>query len=700
MANVLTGLFQFKKPMPLILQNEAAECGAASLAMILGYYGNHINLREVKAYLKTSIKGNSLDEIRDAAISLNMHARALQLEVSELSMLQSPAILHWDMNHFVVLKKATKRFCWIHDPAKGTVKMRTTDVKKHFTGIALVLTPLHSFQKKKAVTGLRLSDLWEHLSGFSAFMIQIFGLSLCLEVFALVSPFYIQLVIDDGLVARNVSLLWVLCLGFLLIKLINALTEAARSWLIVYLRSNMGVQLTFNLATHLLRLPMNFFENRHIGDVLSRFNAMESIVQQLTHGIIEGVVDGLMVIGTFVMMLFYDVKLTCVVLFFFVIYLIFRLVIFKPYKAFTEQELVMDAKADSLFIEAVRGIQSLKVFNKTAQRQQVWEHRYIDKINATVRTDKLNIFSDMFETLLTGFEYVVVIFLGAIAVIHNHFSVGMLMAFLAYRGQFAGKSKLFVSKLVLFKMLSLYLYRVSDIALSEQEKHLADKHLLNASKTQGALSVSNISFRYLETEDFMFQQLNLKVDAGESVVLIGPSGCGKSTLMKIMMGLLAPVKGEVLLDGEEIYQLGLEGYRGVTAAVMQDDRLFAGSILENISFFDVTPDTKWAIECAKRAYIHQDIEAMPMGYNSLVGDMGSTLSGGQQQRIMLARALYAKPKVLFLDEATSSLDVKSEAHVNEAIKALGITRISIAHRQETIAAADRAIDVSEMAEKG
>jgi ATP-binding cassette subfamily B protein RaxB len=436
---------------------------------------------------------------------------------------------------------------------------------------------------------------------------------------------------------------------------------------------------------------MAFFERRHIGDVLSRFGSLEMVLNIISRDLVEGLIDGLMMLGTLAMMFVYNSLLTLIPLIAILVYSAARFGFFFRLRARTEDFLVRSAREDSILIESIRGMLSLKVFNKDVERHQLWKGYYSDKVASHLAVQKNHNLFNGFESLLNGAEYVLVVFFGAVAVLHNHFSLGMLIAFLAYRTQFASKSKSFMQKLVDYKMLSLYLYRLSDIALADEEKNLNKPFPLQPEQIKGRIELQNISSRYTEGEPLFFENYSCTIEAGESVVLTGPSGCGKSTLLKIMMGLLKPSSGKVLIDGVELSEFGLRNYRSLIGAVMQEDKLFAGSIADNIAFFQPGYAQEEVEACAKLAAIHDSIIASTMGYQTLVGDMGAVLSGGQQQRILLARALFVQPKFLFLDEATSSLDKASESEVNNNIAKLGVTRVSIAHRQETIAMAGRQI---------
>ena len=354
------------------------------------------------------------------------------------------------------------------------------------------------------------------------------------------------------------------------------------------------------------------------------------------------------------------------------------------------------AKEQSNFLENIRGMQTIKLFGNESQRQGIWQNRYAEVINSEIRLGRLNISFDSFNKLLFGLENVLVIYFAALMVMSNSLSVGMVLAFIAYKNQLTSRFANLIEQIIQFKMMRLHLDRIADIALTKQEANRDGEMAYTSDdegKVIGQLTLDNICFSYSEDQASILNNVNLTLHAGDSIAITGPSGAGKTTLMKIMLGLLQPTSGKVLLDGKDITQLGLKNYRKKIAAVMQDDTLLAGSIADNISFFDPQPNYLKIEQCARHGAIHDDITKMTMGYNSLVGDMGSNLSGGQVQRLLLARALYQSPCVLFMDEATSHLDKDNEAKISEQIQHLPITRIMIAHRQETINMADKVFEL-------
>ncbi|AOT10078.1 peptidase domain-containing ABC transporter [Pseudoalteromonas luteoviolacea] len=681
--------FSGKKRLPVILQTEAAECGLASLAMVAAYHGYKTDLTTLRQSHDISLKGAKLEELMQIADKLNLSTRALRLELEHLPKLKTPCILHWDMNHFVVLKAVNRDSVVIHDPALGERKYTKGELSKHFTGVALELSPTEEFKSEDTRVNLKLSDFWRKVTGLKSTLGKVFLLSLLLQAFAITSPYYMQLVVDEVILSYDHNLLTILAVGFGLLMLIEMVTGAVRSILLLHFGNLMSVQLGANLFHHLIRLPLQYFEKRHIGDVVSRFGSLQQVKELLTKGVIEALIDGIMAIATLVMIFIYSPQLSFIVITAAAIYAIVRIAMYKPLRRMSEEVIVTQAKEQSNFMETVRGIQTIKLFGREVQRQSTWHNKYADNLNAGIKVGHLNIGYEAINRVIFGLENVLVIYFAALLVMEGNLSVGMLFAFMAYKRQFVEKMASLIEKVIEFKMLSLHFNRLADISLTNKESDIQSK--TTAKELSGRIEVKDLKFRYSKKEAPVFSALDLSIQAGESVAIVGASGSGKTTLAKVMLGLFEPEAGKVEVDGVDIRQLGLSQYRSQIAAVMQDDQLLSGSIADNISFFDPDLDMKKVEWAAQVAAIDTDIVSMNMGYNTLVGDMGAALSGGQIQRLLLARALYRKPKILFMDEATSNLDTRLEASVNNAVKDLDITRIIIAHRPETIASADRVL---------
>src|SRR5690606_19755656 len=508
--------------------------------------------------------------------------------------------------------------------------------------------------------------------------------------FVVIGPFFLQWVVDQVLVSADRDLLAVIAMGFGLVLLLRASTGLLRGWAILHLSTHLGLQWMGNGFSHLLKLPLDFFEKRHLGDITSRMGSVQSIQTTLTTSFVEGLIDGLMAVVTLGMMLLYSWKLALVTLLAMLLYLALRALAFRPMRDGTERKLVAAAKQQTHLLESIRGIQSVKLAGVEQRRKAGYGNLMNGTVNGEVWVAKLGLGFGAANQLIFGIERIAVIWIGALFAMQNVFSVGMLMAYLAYKDQFSGRIGSLIDKWIQFRMLRLHGERLADIVLAEPESE--PQHQVEmAVDGDAALEVRGLSFRYADGEPWVLRDCSFRVEPGESVAIVGASGCGKTTLVKLMLGLLQPVEGAVEVGGRDIRRIGLRNYRRCVGAVMQDDQLFAGSIHDNIAFGGDGFDPARTEAAARLAAIHAEIAAMPMGYHSLIGDMGTTLSGGQKQRVILARALYRQPRILFLDEATSHLDVACEKLVNDAVRALRITKVIIAHRPETIASADRVL---------
>jgi ATP-binding cassette subfamily B protein RaxB len=681
------------KRLPLVLQSEAAECGLACLAMIASWHGLKTDLPNLRRRFSLSLKGCSAADLLRLAERLQLNARAVRAELDQLPQLQLPCVLHWDLNHFVVLSEVGARHVVIHDPAHGVRRMSLDEASRHFSGVALELSPAVGFTPREERQRVSLSALLGPITGLKRSLLQIFTLALALEGFMLLSPFLLQWVVDGVLVSADRELLVTLGVGFGLLVLIQVATGAIRSWAVLYLSASLNLQWLSNVFAHLLRLPVAWFEKRHTGDVWSRFGAVQQMQRTLTTSFIEALLDGLLVVVTLAVMLVYSARLSAIALGAVAAYALLRWAFFRPLRDATEEALVHDAKKSSHFLESLRGVQAIKLHNRQADRRSRFMNLVVDTMNADLATRKLELAFGVLNKTLFGLERVIVVWVGALLVLDHHLSVGMLFAFIAYKEQFALRFSALVDKTVELKMLGLQGERLADIVLAAPERE-GDAPARNADAS-ARIELQGVQFAYSDTEAPVLKGLNLAIEPGESVAIAGPSGCGKTTLLKLILGIHAPQAGELRIGGKSLAQFGLSAWRDRVGTVMQDDQLFAGSIADNISFFDAQADLAWVQQCARLASVHDEIESMPMGYDTLVGEMGASISGGQKQRILLARALYKRPQILLLDEATSALDVDRERLVNQAVKQLQLTRIIVAHRPETLASASRVIMLHE-----
>lgn len=684
--------FSWFNRLPLIRQSQATECGLACLSMIAHYHGHEIDMIGLRGRFTTSLKGATLADVIKVAQQLNLQSRALRVELNELSKLRLPCILHWEMSHFVVLKRVRGNKLILHDPARGIREVPLKEVASAFTGVALELLPSASFAPRQEKARISMRKLIGSVTGARSAFAQVLMLSIALELFGVLSPFFMQWVMDMVLVSADYALLNLLGIGFIMIALFQTLITALRSWVMSWFSSQLNVQWTSNVCHHMLKLPLEWFEARHVGDVLSRYSSLNSIQSTLTTRFISTVLDGVMSLVTVVMLFIYNAPLAWLVMALFVAYTMLRFAAFQPMRRASEEQIISAARTQSSLLETLRGIQAIKTHNKQMPRLASYMNFLVDSTNKSIVMEKLTILFGSAQGLLTAAGRVVLIWLAALQVLNGHFSAGMLTAFISFADQFISRGAGLINAIIDFRMLRMHGERLADIVLSESEP-IPEGNIdpFEPEPAHQDIVLSGIGFRYAATEPWIIEDVSLTIKSGESVAIVGASGQGKTTLAKIILGLLQPQKGSLSVGGVDIAQAGLARHRNRIGCVMQDDILFSGSIAENISFFDSEPDYARITRVARLAQIHGDIMRMPMNYQSLVGDMGSFLSGGQLQRLLLARALYRQPQILLLDEATSHLDLANEAQINAAIRRMNITRIIIAHRPETIRSADRIV---------
>lgn len=694
----MNSIFKLKK-LPMIFQAENAECGLACILMILGYHGSNIDIEEARSTYMYGASGVTVVDIVEMSHDFGMNARILKAEIKDLKNLRLPCILHWEMTHFVVLKKITKKHIVINDPAFGERFIDYDEFSNLFTGIAIEFSPNNEFIKKPAIKRITLWDLVRSSKGLLKGSSQIIFFSVVIQALILAAPYFIQYVVDIGISGGGKESILFAAIGFGLLKIFEVSVFVLRSMVVLYIHSAIKAQLTTNLFTHMVSLPSRWFETRSFGDVMSRFGSLSKVVKSISFEFIEAIVDGIMAITIFLVMLIYSPLLVLIEALSKLTYLIYRIYLYPAHRSTSEQVVITNAKKDALFIESLRAIQPIKLFLKEAMRISQWQNMNSKSITLEFEESKFEANINFVKSLCDGIAFIIIVAIAAIMAINNIFTLGMLFAYMAWRMQFSTRFYLLVDRLFEFRRLGIHLNRISDISSASPEIYAGTINQDNFETTKTSIAIKNLSFKYSENTKYIIKNLSLNIDAGECVAIIGKSGYGKSTLLKLMTGLLPPYSGKIEINNKNILALGPKNYRKCIGTVMQDDTLLSGSILNNISFFSLDVDIEFAIHCCKLAHVHDEIMDLPMRYHTLVGDMGSSLSGGQRQRILLARALYSKPKILFLDESSSNLDARTEQVINKNISSLGITRVLVAHRKETIEIADRIIDMEFINEK-
>jgi len=688
--------FSGRQKTPYIPQGEASECALACIAMVAGFHGYQTDLISLRQHYGMSLKGANLKQVMQVAEDIGFNARAVRGDVDDLPHLSMPAILHWNLNHFVVLTAVTGgmrgRRYHINDPARGSLVLGAEEVSRHWSGIALDLLRSESFKPRIEKKQLNITQLWSKMTGFWGTIRQVVLLSLVMQAVVLATPFFLQISIDTVFPAFDSDLLLMLALGFGGLTIINLMASWLRALVLVTLSNALSYQVIVNLFRHLSRLPLDYFEKRHVGDIISRFGSTQPISQLISQGMIAAFIDGLMALLTLALMFVYSPILGGIACAALGLYVGLRLAFLQSIKLRNLDVITTMAKENTSFIESVRGIAAIKAFGQEGNRQRLWQKKKADAVNAQVKLGRLQAGFDALGQFVIGAERVLFVYIAITLAFDSVLTVGMIFAFQAYKQQFLDAGMRLTEQAINYQIVKVHLTRISDIALTPLEEGEAEKSNEEPDFTK-PLVLDRVFYRYGTNEPMVLNGVSLTIEPGAFIAITGPSGGGKTTLMKILMGLFEPTNGAVRLGERPISSYRKIKYRRCIGSVAQGDSLYAGSLAENIAFFDPEIDMERVRAVARQAQIHAEIESMPMGYETLVGDMGSVLSGGQLQRVLLARALYPDPKVLILDEGTANLDAENEARILDTLKALEITRIAVAHRPATLEAAQKVYEV-------
>ncbi len=691
MAGFLRRFWGEGRRVPMIRQSEFAECGLACIAMIANAYGHELDLAAMRRRFGGSSVGSSLGSLIRMADQLHLSARPLRIELEYLKALRTPALLHWQMSHYVVLVAASHDCIRIHDPAGGVRDVPMREVNQSFTGVAVEFSAKENFSPVQERRRLSLRQLVGRVQGLASAAGQVLVLALVLELLTLSLPLIMQWVLDGVLGAADLSLLTLLAVGGMVIVVFQALTQGLRGMLVASIGATLKAQWSNSLFGRLIRLPFHFFERREVGEIMSRFHSVQSVQQTLSVSFIDALLDGLTVVLVLIVLAIYSLPMTALVVTAVGLYALIRWLAYRLIYRLNEERLGHEAKRQTLMLEAVRAILCIKLAGAEAARHARVANATFEVAGRDARVDGLEAAVGAGSRLIFGLLRIGLLWLGAWLVLSQVFSVGAMVAFLAFAEVFAQRASNLVDHLSELRLLDLHAERIADIAL-EPPEHVSEGGSGHARSLRPRVQVQHLGFRYMHDGPRVLDDISFALEPGEHVAIVGASGCGKTTLAKLLLGLLQPERGEIRIDGVELKHFGLARLRQLFGTVMQGDQLMSGTIADNIAFFDPEARFEQVVEAAQSAAIHEDILALPMGYETPVGDLGASLSGGQKQRILLARALYRQPSILLLDEATSHLDVPCERRINARIAALSITRIVIAHRPETIAAADRVLE--------
>ncbi|HET6843018.1 MAG TPA: peptidase domain-containing ABC transporter [Candidatus Angelobacter sp.] len=671
--------------IPVVRQLAATDCGAAALAMVLGYHGKRVPLDEIRQALGGGRHGTTAAALLRAGHLYGLRGRGVRAEIDDLQSLPVGTVLFWEFSHYVVLERVRRDRVDIVDPAGGRRSVPIDKLRRAFTGVALIFEPTEEFVPGVAKRQKSWA-LFQQILERRALLARILFTSVVIQVLSAAMPFLTGVLIDRVVPRRDYSLLLILAAGYLVFELFNGVAVFVRAHLFLHLQTHVEASFTLRFLDHLIRLPFAFFQQRTTGDLMMRLSSNSSIKEILTSTTLSTVMDGLMVSLYVILLMLANVALTMMVIGVALVRILLVILMRHKQRDLMAESLEISARSQTYQVEMLSGMETLKAMGLERRAAENWSNLFVDSLNISIKRGRLDAGLSFLQSLFSTGSTLGIMFYGTYLVLGGSFTLGAMMAFSALAAGFFAPLTNLISTGVQLQMLETYLERINDVLDTAPEQ--ADGKVVHAGLLKGAVNLEHVSFRYSKQDPLVLEDMSLAVEPGSRVALVGRTGSGKSTLARLMAGLYEPSSGTLSFDGKNLKHLDLCSVRSQLGIVTQDIQLFGGTMRQNIALADPQMGFDRVIQAAKQACIHDDILSMPMGYETVLADRGVSLSGGQRQRLALARALACCPVILVLDEATSHLDAVTEALVNQNLARMHCTRIVIAHRLSTIQDAD------------
>ncbi|MFG6113696.1 peptidase domain-containing ABC transporter [Halobacillus sp. MO56] len=685
-------------------QMEHSECGLACLAMVLSFFNKHISLAKIRETFGVPRGGTSLTQLIDMGREYGLEGKGMKAGAQELFHAKMPVIAHWEGKHYVVVEKIRKRKVTILDPATGKQKVPYDEFNEKYTGYCLWFQPDNDFQEnqKPSYVSFFLSFALKH----KKWVVAILAVSLVLQLFGLAIPFVTQWMTDSIIMKQNDDPLTIIGIGMLVTFLCYQCFSFIRGFFIARLQTLIDSLMMSKFILHLFRLPYAFFQNRPGGELLFRANSHVMIRQILSNSLVTFLIDGILLFSYAALMLWHSWSMGILVISIGLTIFITLLLSTNITRKLTNNDVSAQAKVQSFLSESIHGVCDVKMMGIEKNVFKNWRQLFHEQLKAS---EKKSIWTSLLHTITRSTQFILPVFLlwyGSFLVIGGDMTLGALLGFNSLATVFIVPIVSIGTGYTELLYLTSYIRRIYDVFETEPEQEDDNSHRLKSPSFKEEISFRNVSFQYDRLSSPVLKDINLTISPQEKVAIVGASGSGKSTIAKLLLGLYQPTQGDIFIDGHSINEYRLAGMRKQMGAVLQETRLFNQTIAHNIlpkdsGEFDLKDyeDIAWA---AKAANIHEEIMKTAIGYQTMISESGKNFSGGQRQRLLLARALVHKPSLLILDEATSSLDMKSEAKIEKTISSINCTQVIIAHRLSTIKNVDRILvmDNGRLVEEG
>ena len=670
---------------PFVQQQSAMDCGVACLAMVSQYWGKHFSINMLRNLARVTRSGASLKNLAVAAENIGFQARPVRASLNRLIEQMNPWIAHWQGDHYIVVYRVKGNKILIADPAVSKRWLTIKEFQAGWTGYALLLNPTSLLQTIPS-TKPSLGRIWGAFLPFSSMLAPIILASILLQVLGLVTPLFTQIILDQVVVHKSLMTLHVFAIGVLLFGVWRVGLLGVRQYLLDYFSNRVDLTLISAFISHALNLPLEFFADRHVGDIVTRVQENQKIQMFLTRQAVTTALDALMAFVYVGLMVYYNWRLTLLVLGILPPIILLTVLASPMLRKVSRNVFTESAKQNSSLVEMLTGVATLKTAAAERDLRWLWEDHLTSMFNAQFHGQKLANNLQVIGGLINTLGSTALLWYGATLVIQDQLSIGQFVAFNMLIGNVINPVLSLVSLWDELQEVMVSVERLDDVFAAQPEESV-DKPLLVLPKLKGEVKFENVCFRYHPDEQRnILQNISFEVHPGETIAIVGRSGSGKSTLINLLQGLYHPTSGRVLIDGHDIRHVSPQSLRRQLGVVPQECFLFSGTILDNITLYRPEYPLAQVVEVANLAEAQAFIQSLPLGYNTKVGERGSALSGGQRQRIAIARALLANPRILILDEATSSLDTESERRFQENLRRISKQRTTfiIAHRLSTV----------------
>ncbi|GAP93672.1 ABC transporter transmembrane domain-containing protein [Leptolyngbya sp. NIES-2104] len=682
--------FRLGARYPYIQQQSSSDCGVACLAMVTQYWGKRLSLNVLRNLAKVGRNGATLKNLADAAETIGFQARPVRASLGRLRD-QQPWIAHWQGDHYVVVYQVKGHRVLIADPAKGKRSITEKDFLSQWTGYALLLTPTPDLKAIDHQEERSIFRFGQILWSYRPTLVQIVLLSLLIQIFGLITPLFTQVILDRVVTERSLTALNVFAIGLLLFSVWRVGLMAVRRYLLDYFSNRLDLTLLSGFVGHALKLPLKFFEDRQVGDVITRVQENQKVQMFLVRQLISTWLDATMAIVYLALMFYYNWQLTLLVVTLIPPLVLLAAIATPLLRRISRENFNDTSEQNSQLVEMMTGIATVKAMAAERDVRWRWEDRLTTMLNSQFRAQKLANSVQSVGGLISTLGSTALLWYGAYLVIQGELTIGQFVAFNLLIGSVINPILAIVDFWDELQEVVISVERLNDVFATAPEES-SKRLMLVMPPIRGEIQFENVTFRYEDVDDRnTLQNLAFSIEAGETIAIVGRSGSGKSTLVKLIQGLYQPNNGRVLIDGHDVRHVSPPTMRSQLGVVPQDCFLFSGTILENIQLYRPEYGLEQVIEAAKLAEANGFIQDLPLGYNTKVGERGANLSGGQRQRIAIARALLGDPAILILDEATSSLDTESERRFQQNLRRIsrGRTTLIIAHRLSTVRHADR-----------